>query len=794
MADEREFPYISDEREAPYPADERESPVSPDLGAEVPAASAETVRPLPDPSHMVLAEVDLDSGSRYYSFEGVSTSTNYYEDKIIAAGRVSREIPLLPGEMRISDAACTFATEDGHFQVLKAAEPFRNRVFRYRFGDPMKGWSDLITVFTGRIVDADFGGHSLAELEMAVRDASWDRLRMPIAGRLSRVDFPDLPADAELVLAPIIYGTVSSASNSAVGACPCYLVTSTTPYRYLVAQHECKSIVNVYRYGTLLDPGDYSVTTTAIGTRTYTFIDFDTDQRARQSLPGAVNNGAGYAIGASSMNVDGVLNNLVIDAGDEFQCYGDQTVYVVSAGNQASGAGAITALAFAPALVKAVVDDQRIDFLNKGDYERTGEHEITADVQGTTDTGLTAGTLLTNPVDQVEDFLLNYCDVGASELEAADWAAAAALATASAYVGGAWIGGTDVTRLSVIDAYGKSFLMPVYTTREGLFSCAIWIADSFYNLAGGYDDLSDQEEIVGRTMRVRSNRDVASHLQYSYMRNWARDFDEVVQTQENTDEETNLGQQITVTAELPYVRDELTANKVAAARLLFLAEAVQFAELELPISQYERDLADYVTLTHRRGIAADGLGYRGETFLVTGLTLDFQPRSMRVALGAVKVPDDHCDSYADEHTDSEHADEAAVNTAAVDSHTDSEHADTPHADQAAANDPHADVAAVAHGDEAHADESYGEGGPPHEDTPHIDIAEVTHSDTPHADDAHQDIAAVSTAHGDSYTDTPAVNIAHQDESHQDTDHNDFHGDSDTPYTDSGHTDIAYAVT
>ena len=50
-------------------------------------------------------------------------------------------------------------------------------------------------------------------------------------------------------------------------------------YKYLVARHVCKSVINVYRYGILLDPSAYTVTTGLVDGYEMTFVEFETDQR-----------------------------------------------------------------------------------------------------------------------------------------------------------------------------------------------------------------------------------------------------------------------------------------------------------------------------------------------------------------------------------------------------------------------------------------------------------------------------------------------------------------------------------
>ena len=598
----------------------------------------------------------------------------------------------------------------------------------------MNGIDNFTTVFTGKITgaDVDLAGN----YNFNIRDASFDRFRVPIDGVLNLIDFPDMPPRQNPVLAPIIYGDVSSEDSSDIGAVPCYLVTQQNPYRYLVAQHACKSIDNVYLYGSLVDPGDYSVTESAINGKIYTFIDFTSDQR---------------------------------------------------------------------------------------DSTRPNEYEITADVQGRTDDGTSSGNLISDPVEALQDFLLNFTNTLSGEVDSTAFTAAAALSIAASYLIGAWIGDASMTIMDAINNWSQSFMIQFFVNRSGLFSVSILIADSFYSLPGGYTELTDDDDIIRQSFRLSSNKDLASILQYSYSFRWQEYLYEFVADQEEEDEEENIGQSITRQDDYPYVRDSATAHKVSATKLLFLREDLQFAYFDLPITHYNIDLNDYVCVTHFRGPSSDGTGYSSEIFRILSLTLDFEPTRMRIAAYAVKIPDspEHADSHADSHADGHqdiahgdhphadnyvdlpHSDQSASGThldSHTDTHSDVSHQDTGHAD-AAHSDGHSDTYTdsehgdsytdTEHTDTEHTDTTVDQyvdyGGPPHGDyyidyhldSAHSDVAEQ-HS---HVDSAHSDY------HGDGHIDSAHGDTEHADVTHQDT-HSDVHSDyhADTPHADTSHVD------
>lgn len=226
--------------------------------------------------YLTIYGISLDSETVRLSHAGEQPSSGWHEDRIIQAGHIKREVPYLPGSAIISDCHFRVSNEGNYLSKLKASNPVKNREVQIQFGKRSEGESELTTIFTGRIEDVDIKPEDGL---IRIRDASYERFQDPCPGKMNRVDFPGLPVDSPLYMAPIILGEVSSVGASAIGAVPCYLTTTANPFRYLVAQHACKSIVTVYLYGSALAPAAYSVTTSAVGARTYTFIDFTTDQR-----------------------------------------------------------------------------------------------------------------------------------------------------------------------------------------------------------------------------------------------------------------------------------------------------------------------------------------------------------------------------------------------------------------------------------------------------------------------------------------------------------------------------------
>jgi hypothetical protein len=73
----------------------------------------------------------------------------------------------------------------------------------------------------------------------------------------------------------------------------------------------------------------------------------------------AVNNAAGYAIGATTMVVDGIPG--IVEVGDTFSLAGDPTIYRITAHVETTGH--TTSITFTPGLVDAATDNEVIDLL-----------------------------------------------------------------------------------------------------------------------------------------------------------------------------------------------------------------------------------------------------------------------------------------------------------------------------------------------------------------------------------------------------------------------------------------------
>jgi len=227
---------------------------------------------------ITLVQILFDSGTRYYSFEGISAD-RFYEPKLRGIDSILRESGFgLRTGFRISGTVLRLNNADKEFTQLKAQTPFRNRVVNILFGNVGDDINEFITVFSGRISDWNLTSTGIAEIR--VNDAIFDTIKRKLGGFIDAKEtgFENRPADSPTRLKTIIYGNVSSIGFSGIGDVPCYRIDPAigqSKFRYFVARHICKEITNVYNYETLVSPSAYTVTDDG----TNQFIDFTADPK-----------------------------------------------------------------------------------------------------------------------------------------------------------------------------------------------------------------------------------------------------------------------------------------------------------------------------------------------------------------------------------------------------------------------------------------------------------------------------------------------------------------------------------
>lgn len=329
---------------------------------------------------------------------------------------------------------------------------------------------------------------------------------------------------------------------------------------------------------------------------------------------------------------------------------------------------------------------QVIDFdADPRDAARPNEIEVTVLAKGITDNNSPGGNLITNPVEQLEHFLLNYAGWSAAELDSALFDAAITASNANMLNGvaapyaGSFLVHGDVNKrvLDVLNEMTRSFLLYIYVTTENKVGTFILTLTEASSPAAPAFSVTDGGEILRGSFRVYGNRDVYSSIQYQRVFNWTlgryavtaagsvsipvlRSFPLEHSTRTMPLAHTTrtfpmsydagatasleLGDDDTPDApaklvSLEYVADEDTAISVATVYSLLAAEAVEFCEFELPCEYLLEDAADlnhYCGVTHWQGISGTG-GYTTAVFRIVKTEASIMPKQKRLRCTGIKL-------------------------------------------------------------------------------------------------------------------------------------------------------------
>lgn len=229
----------------------------------------------------LLVEITLTNETLRYSFYGSSTSDGYYEGLLVSLNGLTRELVVNGGVSPTQDCRLVLKDSNGFLRTKNANETFKRKAIVVKLLDIEDG--TVTTLFTGKIKDRN---SSYDEFGIDARDDSYDILTEALPIRTTPDLFPDIPTTTPVELVPFALGTIDSTVYDSRGALPAYLVDPAVVaagYRYIANQIPLKSVTAVYKNGSLVDSGDYTVSyanlTTSWGTFRVTYIDFDYDPR-----------------------------------------------------------------------------------------------------------------------------------------------------------------------------------------------------------------------------------------------------------------------------------------------------------------------------------------------------------------------------------------------------------------------------------------------------------------------------------------------------------------------------------
>jgi hypothetical protein len=253
--------------------------------------------------------------------------------------------------------------------------------------------------------------------------------------------------------------------------------------------------------------------------------------------------------------------------------------------------------------------------------------------------GTIGGALISNLVEQLKHYLINYAGVSLAEIDTALVGFASAVADHNDFRGSVAIVDQGLTRADVISRFMESFGLLFYSTRDGLIAWAWPHIEDLLSVAISTVQFTDQVEILKGSFEVASVSDVASKIQYNWSYHFAKDYFRRQPDYTVVGESTRLGQEIRKNINLWYVDHETTALGVAIERAWLMREGQEVIRFALPISFFNLDLNNFGRLTHWQGPEATGVGYSQSVVRVTGLEIRLQPGEMSLIVDAIKVVD-----------------------------------------------------------------------------------------------------------------------------------------------------------
>ena len=119
---------------------------------------------------LVLATIELDSGTLYRAGKPVRHPTRYYQGKVKSWGTVTRSMPVPVGVPHVGDALVEVVDTDGELRRLMAGTPPQGRTVTLKIGPEGGRESLFYTAYTGEIKHVSFPP-GLAR--MALQDKTW---------------------------------------------------------------------------------------------------------------------------------------------------------------------------------------------------------------------------------------------------------------------------------------------------------------------------------------------------------------------------------------------------------------------------------------------------------------------------------------------------------------------------------------------------------------------------------------------------------------------------------------------
>ncbi len=163
--------------------------------------------------HVILIEIDWDSGTEGYAYERYRTATLDYQDLVQSIQQIERSCSPL-GDMHFPSTSISLYNRDLYFSIKLYSQEYRNRAVRIKIVPPLSGVSSAYTVFTGRIAAATMA-NGIFQIEVngnnfeEIFDSTVDTI-LPV---LSRGLFPNMPETQVPTVLPLLYGAITTGTG-----------------------------------------------------------------------------------------------------------------------------------------------------------------------------------------------------------------------------------------------------------------------------------------------------------------------------------------------------------------------------------------------------------------------------------------------------------------------------------------------------------------------------------------------------------------------------------------------------
>jgi hypothetical protein len=159
--------------------------------------------------HLVLVEIDWDTGTEGYSFDSCRTHNRDYKDLVQSISPITRSVSVF-GSITFPTSSVVLYNRDLYFSIKLYTAEHRNRKIRIRVLPPDTNISEVITVFEGVIVRAKIN-NGLLQID-AVGHNFNEVFNSPLSNFLPVLGpgrFPNAPVGQVPTLLPLVYGGVT---------------------------------------------------------------------------------------------------------------------------------------------------------------------------------------------------------------------------------------------------------------------------------------------------------------------------------------------------------------------------------------------------------------------------------------------------------------------------------------------------------------------------------------------------------------------------------------------------------